>query len=125
MNEIKRSETTKFSRVFLDENLTWKGKLNIKYIKSKTAKNIGLLFRSKPYLSKKCLLSLNSNYIHTYISYPNIAWGSTYISNLKQINSKQKHAIRIIYNKKNYETVRELLRSIKILNVYQINILTL
>ena len=125
MNEIKRSETTKFSRVFLDENITWKGKLNIKYIKSKTAKNIGLLFRSKPYLSKKCLLSLNYNYIHTYISYPNIAWGSTYISNLKQINSKQKHAIRIIYNKKKYETVRELLRSIKILNVYQINILTL
>ena len=45
------------------------------------------------------------------------------MSNLKEINSQQKHAIRIIYNKKKYETVQELLRSIKISNVYQIKIL--
>ena len=92
-------------------------------MENKIAKNICLLLRSKPYLTKKCLLSLYYSYIHTYISYANIAWGSTYISNLKKINSQQKHAIRIIYNKKKHETVRELLRSINILNVYQINIL--
>ena len=45
------------------------------------------------------------------------------MSNLKKINNQQKHAIRIIYNKQKYETVRELLRSIKILNLHQINIL--
>ena len=45
------------------------------------------------------------------------------MSNLKKINSQQKHAIRIIYSKKKYETVHELPRSIKILNVYQIHIL--
>ena len=52
MNEIKRPESIKFLGVFLDENLTWKG-----HIKD-TEDSIGLLFRSKPYLSKKCLLSL-------------------------------------------------------------------
>ena len=97
-NEIKRSESIKFLGVFLDENLTWKD--HIRYLENKIAKNIGLLFRSKPYLTKKCLLSLYYSYIHTYISYANIAWGSTYISNLKKINSQQKHAIRIIFNKK-------------------------
>ena len=123
MIEIKRSKNIKFSGLFLDENLIWKS--HIKNTENKTAKNIGLLFRSKPHLSKKYLLSLYYSYIHTYISYPNIAWESTYISNLKQINSQQKHAIRIIYNKKKYKTARELLRSIKILIVFQINILTL
>ena len=41
----------------------------------------------------------------------------------KKIGSQQKHFVRINYNKMKYESVRELLRSLKILNVYQINIL--
>ena len=63
------------------------------------------------------------SYIHSCISYANIAWGNTYLSNLKKIGSQQKHFVRINYNKMKYESVRELLRSLKILNVYQINIL--
>ena len=97
-NEIKRSESIKFLDVFLDENLIWKDQ--IRYLENKIAKDIGLLFGSKPYLTKKCLVSLYYSYVHTYKSYANIAWGSTYISNLKKINSQQKHAIRIIFNKK-------------------------
>ena len=97
-NEIKLSESLKFLGVFLDENLTWKD--HIRYLENKIAKNKDLLFRSKLYLTKKCLLSLYYSYIHAYISYTNIAWGSTYIPNLNKINSQQKHAIRIIFNKK-------------------------
>ena len=97
-NEIKRSESIKFLDVFLDENLIWKDQM--RYLENKIAKDIGLLFGSKPYLTKKCLVSLYYSYVHTYKSYANIAWGSTYISNLKKINSQQKHAIRIIFNKK-------------------------
>ena len=103
-NQIQRSESIKFLGVFLDENLTWKE--HIKYIENKIAKNIGIIFRSKPYLNQKCLLSLYYSYIHSYISYANIAWGNTYLSNLKKISSQQKHSVRIIYNKKKYESVR-------------------
>ena len=95
-NEIKRSES--FLGFFPGENLTWED--HIRYKETKIAKNIGLLFRSKPYLTKKYFLSLYYSYIHTYILYASIAWGSTYIPNLKKVNSQQKHAIRIIYNKK-------------------------
>ena len=42
---------------------------------------------------------------------------------MKKISSQREHSVRIIYNKKKYESVRELLRSLKILNVYQISIL--
>ena len=61
--KFKRSESIKFLGVFLDENLTWK--YHIKFTENKIAKNIGLLFTSIPYLSKKCLLSLYNSYIHT------------------------------------------------------------
>ena len=66
-NEIRRSESIKFLRVFLDENLTCKD--HIRYTENKIAKNMGLLFRSKSYLTKKCLFSLYFSYIHTYMSY--------------------------------------------------------
>ena len=49
-NKIQRSESIKFLGVFLDENLTWKEV--IKHIENETAKNIGIIFRSKPYLNK-------------------------------------------------------------------------
>ena len=120
-NQIQRSGSIEFLSVFLDENLTWKEL--IKYTENKIAKNIGIIFRSKPYLNKKYLLSLYYSYIHSYISYASISWGNNYLSNLKKISSQQKRSVCMIYNKMKYESVRELLRSLKILNVYQINIL--
>ena len=69
---------------FLDENLCRKE--HIKYIESKIAKNIGLLYKAKPY--KHSLLSLYHSYIHSYINYGNIRWGSATRTNLKKIYSQ-------------------------------------
>ena len=81
-SEIERSECLKFLGVLLDENLCWKE--HIKYIERKIAKNIGLLFKAKPYIDKYSLLSLHHTYIHSYINYGNIAWGSTTRTNFKK-----------------------------------------
>ena len=125
-SEIERSECLKFLGVFLlflglDENLCWKDHI-IKYIESKIAKNIGLLYTAKPYIDKHLLLSLYHSYIHSYINYGNITWGSTARSNLKKIYSQQKHAIRIVYSKDRLTHTRELFKECKVLNVYQVNI---
>ena len=61
-SEVERSECLKFLGALLDENLCWKE--HIKYIESKIAKNIGLLYKAKPYIDKHSLLSL---YLLTYI----------------------------------------------------------
>ena len=53
-----------------------------------------------------------------------MAWDSTYRTNLKKINSQQKHAIRIIFNKNKFVHTREIFKKQKILNVYQLNILS-
>ena len=83
-----------------------------------------LKIRSQKILASYSDLSLYTFiYIHSYISYANIAWGNTYLSNLKKISTLQKNSVRIIYNKMKYESIRELLRSLTILNVYQIIIL--
>ena len=119
-NQIQRSESIKFLLCFsikLDMERAYQ--IHCK----KYWHYISTIFRSKPYLDKKRLWSLYYSYIHSYISCANFAWGNTYLSNLKKISSQQKHLVRIIYNKMKYESIRELLRSLKVLNVYQINIL--
>ena len=64
------SESIKLLGVFLDKNLTWKD--HIEYTENKITKNMSLLFRFRPYLTKKCLLTLYYSYIHTNLSYTNI-----------------------------------------------------
>ena len=61
----------------MDENLSWKE--DIKYNENKTAENLGLLYKAKHYLNKRSLLVLYYSFIHTYINYRNIAWGSNNI----------------------------------------------
>ena len=51
-------------------------------------------------------------YIHAYLNYANIAWASTHKTKLKKVQSKQKHALRIIFNQS----------KTSVLNLYQINI---
>ena len=51
--KIKREKSIKFLGMLLDENLTWKK--HLKFIENKCAKNIGLLYKAKHHLNKKCL----------------------------------------------------------------------
>ena len=64
--EIERVGSIKFLGVLLDEHLSWKE--HIRYTENKIAKNIGLLYRAKPFLGKYSLLTLYYSYIHTYFN---------------------------------------------------------
>ena len=112
--EIKWTESIKFLGFLLDENLIWKS--HIKYIGNKIAKV--KLFKAKPFLNKQSLLSLYYSYIHSYINYANVAWGSTHLTNLKILFSQQKHAMHIICNKGKFEHTKQLLQSNKIIHVH-------
>ena len=61
----------KFLGVLLDENLNWKE--HIKYTENKIAKNLGLLYKARPFLERNALLALCYSYIQTYINYANIS----------------------------------------------------
>ena len=61
-HDIERVKTIKFLVVLLDDNLSWKER--IKYVENKLAKNIGLMYRAKPFLDRESLLALYYSYIH-------------------------------------------------------------
>lgn len=45
------------------------------------------------------------------------------MTSLKKINNHQKHEIRIIYNKRKFESAQELIEHSKIFNIHELNIL--
>ena len=79
-NEIKRSLSIKFLGVLVDENLTWIDHITL--VENKLSKNLGLLHKAKNYLNKKSMVSLYYSFIHSYLSYGNIAWCSTSMAKL-------------------------------------------
>ena len=113
----------KFLDILLDDNLSWKE--HMKYLENKLAKNIGLMYREKPFKDKEPLLALYYSYIHSYLNYANLAWSSTYLANLKKLRSQQKHAIRVAHNKTKFEHRKELLKSANVRNVYKLYILSI
>ena len=118
---IERQGFIKLLGVLLDENLNWKE--HIKCTESEIAKYLGLLYQARPLWDKNALLALYYLYTQTYINYANTAWGCTCRTNLKKIESQQKHAIRIFLLNK-FSQACKIFKEQKILNIYRLNILT-
>ena len=118
--EIKRESSVTFLGVIIDKNITWNK--HIELVENKILKNIGILPRASHYLHKKSLKSIYFSFIHNYVNYCNMALTSASRTKLDKILKKQKHAVRIIYNKDKFTYLKPLMRDMKALNVYQTNI---
>jgi len=117
---INRAYSMKFLGIIIDEHLNWKE--HIKLIENKTSKNLGIMYKAKHLLNKNCLKHIYYAFIHSYLNYGNIVWGSNYHSHLKKLYVIQKKACRIIMNKDRYAEARPLLKELGILNPFQLNI---
>ena len=117
---IERESSIKFLGVWIDENLTWR--VHIHIVENKIAENIGLLYQEKHYLDDNCLKQIYFAYIHAYLNYANIACASTHKTKLKKVQSKQKYALRILFNQSKTSPSEPLFLILNVLNVYQINI---
>ena len=79
---IKRKSVNKFLGVSLYENLTWRAHINT--IKTKIAKNIGLLYKAR-HLDKEHIKQLYFSHIHSYLRYTNMVRASLQKTNLKRL----------------------------------------
>ena len=78
---IERTTSIKFLGNLLDEHLSWKN--NIPVVENKVSKNIGILHKAKNIFSKGGLKTLYFSFVHSYLNYGNIVWGSTTRTKLK------------------------------------------
>ena len=88
---VQQVEVTKFLGVLLDQHLSWK--YHITHVANKVSKAIGIISKARFFLSSKSLLSLYYTLVYPYLNYCNIAWCSTYPSNLNRILYLQKRIV--------------------------------
>ena len=117
---VKREFVTKFLRVYLDENISWKHHINI--VSKKVCKSIGKFYRTRCILSKFLRKQLSFYFINCYLNYATIAWASTNKS-METFYRHQKHAARIINFKDKFTSAKPLLEQINAMTVYEMNIL--
>ena len=116
-----QSNVTKFLGVYLDEHLTWKYHIN--FVCKQIAKSIGILSRTRFYLSCKTKLTLYYTLIYPYITYCNSTWSSTYVSNLNRIYYLQKPAVQATTNSEYQAHTAPLFSKLEILDIFQVNML--
>ena len=96
MNNYKLDQVkeTVFLGVILDENLNWKSEIS--HAANKVSKSIGIIRKSKFYLSTKSLRTLYFSLVYPSFFYCNLIWASTYKPNLVRLEILQKRVVRTI-----------------------------
>ena len=117
---LKQTDSLKFLGVLIDETLSWK--THIKILESKLAFTIGLLYRTRTFLNLKSRLLLYYSFVHSHLTYANIAWGSTHPSKLQKLASQQKHICKILKFKKRRDSAAPIMTELGILNIHNLNI---
>ena len=119
-NVLEQVDNTKFLGVYIDQHLTWKTHVN--FIAAKISKSIELLNKAKYYLPSKSLLTLYYALIYPYLTYCNLIWASTYVTNLQRIYLQQKRAriVRAISKADYKASSKPLFANLKILDVFSI-----
>jgi len=119
----------KFLGVVINSVLTWKN--HISYVCAKLSRNTGVFSELRHYLPLKQLTQIYYNLIYPYISYVIVAWGSTYKTNLHKIQTKQNHAIRLMFfatlSGKNTDSalpgLLNILEMLTVANIYRLHAL--
>ena len=92
---FRQKKKTTLNTQVSNEKLTWKSQIS--YICSRISKNTGIFLWLRRYLSLKQLKQLYHPLIYPYINYAIISWRSASTSNLKKIQVKQNHVVRLIF----------------------------
>ena len=83
------------------------------------SKSVGIIFKSRFYLSSKTKLTLYYPLIYPFITYCNSTWSSTY--NLNKIYYLQKRVVRAITNSDYRAHSAPLFAKLGILDIFQVN----
>ena len=117
-NALGQVDNIKFLGVYIDQHLTWKTHVN--FFAAKISKSVRLLYKAKCYLPSKSLLTLYYALIYPYVTYCNLIWASTYVTNMQRIYLLQKRAVRVISKADYKASSKPLFANLKILDVFSI-----
>ena len=105
--------------MFLDGIVSFK--LHISYVASRISHSNGIIAKLRHFLTLSQMRQLYCS-IYPYISYAILVWGSAYKSYIKKIQTKQKHAIRLIFFARTFgKQIESALPLLNLLDVLTVN----
>ena len=116
---IKQVTETKFLGVLIDQHLSWKP--HIDFVSKKISKSVGIIAKARFYLSSQTLMTLYYSLVYPFLTYCNVAWSSTYCSNLNCIYLLQKRLVRLITKAHYLANTAPLFSQLKVLDIFSIN----
>ena len=120
---IQRKEYIKYLGVYIDKNLKWN--TQIAHINDKIAKNTGILFKLRHYVSIRTLKQLYYSLIYPYLNYALMSWGTASKFRLDTVQVKQNKCIRSIFfaiNRESPHVYYKLLEILKLKNIFNLKI---
>lgn len=119
-NSLEKKDHIKYLGVFIDDKLSWK--YHVAYVCSRIARNIGIFYKLRHYMSLSQLKQLYYSLIYPYISYAILAWGSAYKTQIKKVQIKQNTVIRIMFFAITYgQNTERALPLMNLLNMLSVN----
>ena len=112
---IKTKKSLKILGVHVDKDLTFTKQMNI--VKRNAINVIRQVSRINKFLPLKLKLILYKTLISPIFNYGDIIWGGCSKKDSKKIQVAQNFAIRTIVGKRKYESVRENLKELRLLNL--------
>ena len=105
--------------VLIDQHLSWKR--HIDFVSKKISKSVGIIAKARFYLSSQTLMTLYYSLVYPFLTYCNVAWSSTYCSNLNCIYLLQKRIVRLITKAHYLANTAPLFSHLKVLDIFSIN----
>ncbi len=123
IRHIEEKSHIKYLGIYIDINFKWTQQ--IKHVKSKIAKNTGVLNKLRYYVDLRMLKQLYYTLIYPYLNYGLMSWGNTYRTNLNKIRSAQNACVKSIFfasKRENATPYYNLLKILKFDNIFKLKI---
>ena len=92
---LEKRTYIKYLGVLIDDTLSWKHQVS--YLCTRIFRNRGIIGKLRYFTSLSQLKQLYYNLIYPYISYAITSWGSAFTTQIKKVQTKQNHVIRLMF----------------------------
>ena len=93
---IKYQNSIKYLGIMFDSHLKWKEHVNL--VSNKVTRGIGIISKTRPFVSQNILINLYYTLIYSFLNYGITAWGNTYHSTLAaspETSTPADHILRL------------------------------
>ena len=117
-SHLNYDKRVKYLGITLDENLSFRD--HITKMTVKVVRSVGMMYRISFYVPNSVMLNMYKTLIYPLLTYCNIVWGGSAVTNLNKLLILQKKIVRIITNRNYLEHSEPLFRQTAILKIHDL-----